>query len=142
MGMLDDLYARIATLDLKRPYVWRLRISSAEFAALQEAVKAEATTPLQNVVYLAEWYRRCYDGETARPVRDFDCKTLFEESGIDPAPNVFQTENGNKSWRYSIYALGGVAIPFELKGTRKFLKELCRLYYGARQVHGSLRQAD
>lgn len=131
MSVLSRLFQRIDEMDLKRPYVWRLRISEGEFDALEAAVEAERTTPLQNVVYLAEWYKRRYDGGRARPVREFDCASLFSDSGIDQANNLFETENGNKVWQYSIFVLGGVAIPFELgKRDTRFLKELCRIYYG------------
>ena len=131
MSMSDDLCRRINSLSPKQPYVWRLRISTAEFEMLQEAVQGEGTTNWENLVYLAEWYKRCYDGGTAKPVREFDAKELFEKCGIEKAGNLFQTENGNNTWLYSIYVLGGVAIPFELgKRDTKFLKELCRVYYG------------
>ncbi len=132
--MSNDLYSRINAMDLKHPYVWKLRISSAEFDDLEEAVRTGAATALQKVVYLAEWYKRRYDGGSARPVVDFDStelKNLFEESEIDKEKNLFQTESGKQTWQYSIYVLGGVAIPFELgKTSKKFLKELCRIYYG------------
>ena len=121
-------------MDLKHPYVWKLRISSAEFDDLEESIRTGTATALQNVVYLAEWYKRRYDGGSAKPVVEFDSKMLrkcIEESGIDKKNNLFQTESGNKAWQYSIYVLGGVAIPFELgKTSKKFLKELCRIYYG------------
>ena len=129
--MSNDLYSRINAIDLKHPYVWMLRISASEFVELEEAVRTGQTDAKQNVIYLAEWYKRHYDGGTAKPVRDFDCQKLFEESGIDKEKNLFQTESGNKAWQYSIYVLGGVAIPFELgKTSKKFLKELCKIYYG------------
>ena len=130
-GMSNDLYSRINAIDLKHPYVWKLRISSAEFDDLEEAVRTETTTALQNVIYLAEWYKRCYDGGIAKPVKEFDCQKLFDEAGIDKEKNLFQTENGKNAWQYSIYVLGGVAIPFEMgKTSKKFLKELCKIYYG------------
>ena len=132
--MSDDLHSRINVMDLKHPYVWKLRISSAEFDDLEESVRTGTATALQNVVYLAEWYKRRYDGGSAKPVVEFDSKMLrkcIEESGIDKEQNLFQTESGNKAWQYSIYVLGGVAIPFELgKTSKRFLKELCRIYYG------------
>ena len=132
--MSDDLHSRINAMDLKHPYVWKLRISSAEFDDLEESIRTGTATALQNVVYLAEWYKRRYDGGSAKPVVEFDSKMLrkcIEESGIDKKNNLFQTESGNKAWQYSIYVLGGVAIPFELgKTSKKFLKELCKIYYG------------
>ena len=132
--MSEDLHSRINAMDLKHPYVWKLRISSAEFDDLEESIRTGTATALQNVVYLAEWYKRRYDGGSAKPVVEFDSKMLrkcIEESGIDKKNNLFQTESGNKAWQYSIYVLGGVAIPFELgKTSKKFLKELCKIYYG------------
>ena len=129
--MNEALQSRISAMDLKHPYVWKLRISASEFAELEEAVRTGKTDAKQNVVYLAEWYKRRYDGGAKKPVRELDGKTLFEQSGIEQAGNLFQMDNGNKAWQYSIYVLGGVAIPFELgKTSKKFLKELCRIYYG------------
>ena len=87
-GMSNDLYSRINAIDLKHPYVWKLRISSAEFDDLEGAVRAETTTALQNVIYLAEWYKRCYDGGSAKPVKEFDCQKLFDEAGIDKEKNL------------------------------------------------------
>ena len=129
--MLEELRNRIKGLDLKRPYVWRLRISEAEFKSLEAAVYGEKTTALENVVYLAEWYKRRYDGGVAKPIREFKAQELFEASGIEAYGNLFETENGKKTWLYSIYVLGGLAIPFELgKTDSRFLKELCKIYYG------------
>lgn len=129
---MADLYQRIEAMDRTKPYVWRLRISKAEFDALESAVQSGSTTALQTVVYLAEWYKRCYTGAESKPIVDFDSqqlKQIFEKSGIDPKGNLFLMENGNTSWRYSIYVLGGLALPFET-GHHKFLRELCRIYYG------------
>ena len=141
--MLEALYKRIAAMDLKRPYIWELGISAKEFKALEAAVEAKQTNALQNVVYLAEWYRRCYDGGLAEPIRDLDCQELFEESGIEKSGNLFQTESGNNSWQYSIFVLGGVAIPFEQgKKNTRFLKELCRIYYGEEGDVDSLGEKD
>ena len=129
MSIPADLRNRIAGMDLKRPYVWRLRISGGEFAALEDAVREGGTTALEDVVYLAEWYKRRYDGGTAKPVRDFDCQAIFEASGIASEGNLFVTEGGIKTWRYSIFVLGGLAFRFE-QGNDRLLRELCRIYYG------------
>ena len=130
MNMSGDLVHRISRLDPRRPYVWQLRLSADDFDRLEDAVACGGTSPLENVVYLAEWYRRRYDGGTAKPVREFNCEKLFRDAGIDSS-NLFETENGNKTWQYSLFVLGGVAIPFELgKTNTRFLKELCKIYYG------------
>ena len=129
MNIPADLRSRIGKMDLKRPYVWQLRISAGEFAALEEAVREGGTTALEDVVYLAEWYKRRYDGGTAKPVRDFNYQAIFEASGIAHEGNLFETEGGIKTWRYSIYVLGGLAFKFE-QGNDRLLRELCRIFYG------------
>lgn len=129
MNIPADLRSRIGKMDLKRPYVWQLRISAGEFAALEEAVRKGDATPLENVVYLAEWYKRRYDGGSAKPVKDFNYQAIFEASGIAHEGNLFETEGGIKTWRYSIYVLGGLAFKFE-QGNDRLLRELCRIFYG------------
>ena len=131
MSISADLKSRIAALDLKHPYVWRLRISSSEFAALEDAVAKGEATPLEQVAYLAEWYKRRYDGGTAKPVKDFDYQAVFEASGIAPEGNLFETEGHHKTWRYSIFVMGGLALRFEQqKPNDRLLRELCRIFYG------------
>lgn len=51
--MTKGLSTRIAAMDPKQPFVWRLRITSAEFAALEEAVAAKTATARETLVYLS-----------------------------------------------------------------------------------------
>lgn len=134
--MSEDLYKRIEAMDPKRPYVWRLRISTAEFKALEADVAAKKATPRQTLVYLAEWYRRCYDG-SASPAKAVELSAseieeLWKEAGFDAEACAYRYEKKEGvAWEYSTYVLGGLAVRFETgKKDRKFFRQLCRLYYG------------
>ena len=140
-GLLEALYQRIDGMSRDVPYVWRLKISESEFEALDEAVrkkeKAELLSEewsLRTVVYLAEWYKRRYDGGAAVPavlLTSDERKALWNNTGISQQLNLHRFENGDNSWEYSIYVLGGLAIPFELnKADNRTLKALCRLFHG------------
>ena len=143
--MQEILFQKIAQLNPAEPYVWRLALSVAEFEVLQNALlqKAELSGKasllekewaIRTIVYLAEWYKRCYSSNDSAPAIEFesnDLQTLWSNSGIDQKRFVYTLENGNRSWRYSIYVLGGLAIKLELgKKDTRYLKELCKLYHG------------
>ncbi len=147
--MVDDalqkLYERIAKLSCDTPYVWALRISAEEFAALENALKARYAAggvatlypsewAKRTIVYLAEWYKRSYDGASAQPaiaLNSSDLAMLWENSALNQERNLFCFDDGERSWRYSLYVLGGLALHFEMgKANARFLKQLCRLYHG------------
>ncbi len=133
---VKELSKRIEEMDPKRPYVWQLRISEAEFKALEADVAAKKATPRQTLVYLAEWYRRCYDG-SASPAKAVELSAaeieeLWKQSGFDAGACAYRYEKKEGFAReYSTYVLGGLAVRFETgKKDRKFFRQLCRLYYG------------
>ena len=158
--MNEDLYKRIEEMDPTQPYVWQLRISEAEFKALEADVAAKKATfacreavrlperesasreavargrARQTLVYLAEWYRRCYDG-SASPAKAVEfsaaeIEELWKKSGFDAEACAYRYEKKDGvAWEYSTYVLGGLAVRFETgKKDKKFFRQLCRLYYG------------
>ncbi len=131
-----DLNSRIDAIDPRRPYVWALRITAAEFAALEAAVAAKRATARQTLVYLAEWYRRRYDGSAAQTkavaLSAAEIGELWTEAGFDAEAFAYRYERKDGiAWEYSTYVLGGLAVRFETgRKDRTFLRQLCRLYYG------------
>jgi len=135
------------------PYVWRLKLSAYEYETLGSKIKESIrlhggskthlyTTKyaLIMLTYLAEWYKREYAGTNQGGIESFididssGLKAIWEASGINIDKYVYQTENGNRLWQYSIFVLGGLAIKHELNRPSadrdKFLKALCRIYHG------------
>ena len=123
-------------MDPKRPYVWQLQISAAEFKALEADVAAKKATARQTLVYLAEWYKRCYDGSAspakAAELSAAEIEDLWKKSGFDDKECVYRYEKKDGlAWEYSTYVLGGLAVRFETgRKDKKFFRQLCRLYYG------------
>ncbi|EFS33531.1 hypothetical protein [Bacteroides sp. D2] len=157
MGKIDNIEAllefrqkRLASFDVNEPYVWRLHLTHEEFAQLDSCIYEVVThhsgslrgmmtedLSLVMIVYLAEWYKRVYCGnkqETSfvAKIGSGELKQLWELSGISRDKYVYKTDNGISLWKYSIYVLGGLAIQHELaRGDHnRFLKMLCRIYYG------------
>ena len=152
--------SRLSSLDVTEPYVWRLRLSSAEFAQLekdiQDSIQFHEGSHVHllthefarlSIVYLAEWYKRRYVSGTTPKVVEFDSselKTLWQNSGINIGKFVYQSADGANLWQYSIYVLGGLAIRHELAKNDKgrFLKALCRLYHGEEYTLENLDEAN
>lgn len=146
--LLDCVSDKIATLDIAKPYVWNLQLSLDDYEALHLAIANSVTShagsishlltreyAIHIIVYLAEWYKRCYQsGSTENKAIDPDSeqlKTLWDASGINIEKYVYRTAGGNHLWQYSIYVLGGLAIKHELgKADDRFLKALCRMLHG------------
>ena len=133
--MTKDLSRRIAAMDSKQPFVWRLGITSAEFAALEAAVAAKTATARETLVYLAEWYRRRYDG-SASPAKaveltSAEIESLWHQAGFDESCAYRYEKKDGVAWEYSTFVLGGLAVRFETgRKDRAFFRQLCRLYYG------------
>jgi hypothetical protein len=146
----QDLIERISVADMSEPFVWKLKLSSTDFKELESAITKCITENNGSyghlispgsawfvMVYLAEWYKRCYfqgeknSGHKAINPDSVELKRLWEHSGIDINTFVYTTENGDHLWQYSIYVLGGLAIRHELGGkkNKSFLKQLCRLLH-------------
>ena len=143
----ETLATKIAGFNTAEPYVWQLKLTAADFKELETSIldsikahgsKAHLTTrewALKVVIYLAEWYKRCYaSGNTNDKLAldSSDLQKIWENSGINPKHFVYRDDGGNRRWLYSIYVLGGLAIQHELgRGdNRRFLKTLCRIYHG------------
>jgi hypothetical protein len=146
----QDLIERISGADLNEPFVWKLKLSLTDFEELESAISksisensgsyAHLISPGSSwfvMVYLAEWYKRCYfqgeknSGHKAINPDSSELKRLWEHSGVDINKFVYTTENGDRLWQYSIYVLGGLAIRHELGGkkNKSFLKQICRLLH-------------
>jgi hypothetical protein len=149
-SLTPDLAKRIASADLMEPYVWRLKLSAADFEQLELAItqsiseKGGSYTHLISadsawviMVYLAEWYKRRYSGGESNSgfkainPESSELKKLWELSGIDTNTFVYTSDKGDRLWQYSMYVLGGLGIRHELgrKQSARFLKQLCRLLH-------------
>lgn len=147
---------KIASLDTSHPYVWKLRLSEADFNELEVCLSAivsdcvvaalakpeNATT---TIVYMAEWYKRKYQsGNRNQLIENLDLETLWNNSGFSKKRYLYQDDSGQKRWLYSIYVLGGLAIQHELNrhDKMKFLKGLCRIYHGENYTLENLDEAS
>ncbi len=139
-----QLLDKIAQFDISQPYVWRLRLSEADFNELEIWLKsivetkgvcvlAKSENAVTTIIYMAEWYKRRYQSGNKNMLIDgVDYKTLWENSGISLKNYLYKDDNGTARLMYSIYVLGGLAIQHELNRNDKmrFLKGLCRIYHG------------
>ena len=142
------LQGKLETFRKDQPYVWKLGLTENDFADLHQQLEASiashagdkqhlltADYALLSMVYLAEWYKRNYSPVTnEKSLLDWsskELKQLWEASGLNIDTFVYQSLDGKRMWQYSIYILGGLAIHHELGRTdNRFLKQICRLYYG------------
>lgn len=153
--MTKSLQEKIEALDISQPYVWRLRLSEADFNELETCLKtivekegvvalSKTNNAIQTLAYMAEWYKRKYQsGNKCELTEGIDLETLWDNSGISKKRYLYKDENGNKRWLYSIYVLGGLAIQHELSrnDNMKFLKGLCRIYHGENYTLENLDEA-
>lgn len=147
---------KIAQLDISQPYVWRLRLTEADFTELEADLNDVARNQgcqalvsekyaLATVVYMAEWYKRRYQkGNKCDMVDGLDLETLWTNAGISKKRYLYRDDNGNRRWLYSIYVLGGLAIKHELgrNDGMRFLKGLCRIYHGENYTLENLDDAS
>lgn len=147
---------KIASLDISHPYVWKLRLSKADFKELEVclsaivsdcgvAALAKPENATSTIVYMAEWYKRKYQsGNRNQLIENLDFETLWTNSGISKKRYLYQDDSGQKRWLYSIYVLGGLAIQHELNrhDKMKFLKGLCRIYHGENYTLENLDEAS
>lgn len=149
-NLSPELANRIASVDLREPYVWRLKLSTTDFEQLEAAISLSISenggeyahlistdSAWYIMVYLAEWYKRRYSGgenksgyKAINP-ESSELKKLWELSGINTNIFVYTSDKSDRLWQYSIYILGGLAIRHELnrKQSTRFLKQLCRLLH-------------
>lgn len=139
---------KIASLDTSHPYVWKLRLSEADFNELEVclnaivsdcgvAALAKPENAMTTMVYMAEWYKRKYQsGNRNQLIENMDLETLWSNSGISKKLYLYQDDSGQKRWLYSIYVLGGLAIQHELNrhDKMKFLKDFV-VSIMARTIH-------
>ena len=154
--MTKSLQDKIESLDITVPYVWRLRLSEADFneieACLKTIVDKEGVTALSKsdnaimtIAYMAEWYKRRYQSGNKCELTDgLNLEELWDNAGISKKRYLYKDENGSKRWLYSIYVLGGLAIQHELarNDNMKFLKGLCRIYHGENYTLENLDEAS
>ena len=137
------------------PYVWKLRLSLAEFCDLESAIGNSISSHAGNhehlltedfaivvVVYLAEWYKRFYcgadtmDENKVLSLNTEELKRLYELAGIDAKTFVYNaSQNPDKTsyrWQESLQVLGGLAVQAELKRDKhdNLLPKLCKLFHG------------
>lgn len=134
------------------PYVWMLKLTEKDFSELEKCVTdavvktdnpSSLITPANSLtllMYLAEWYKRKYDGQkSTQPLielRSEDRKKLWDLSGINTQTFVYDASQNpdkpNLRWQDSLHVLGGLAAKYELTRDNDgaFLKKLCRIYHG------------
>ena len=133
------------------PYVWKLKLTEADFEALESAIREsihshhgswahllEPGNARLTVIYLAEWYKRRYcRTDNTQPLLQLSTeerKTLWENADICWKVFVYSTEN-TRRWQESLQALGGLAIRDELRHEHDekedpFLAMLCSIFNG------------
>lgn len=133
-----------------RPYVWELRLSLEEFDALESAIEKSISSHNGSynhlltkecaavvVIYLAEWYKRFYDGsDTDNGNRKINLDTdelqkLYDLAQIDKNVFVYKAPKTSR-WQESLQVLGGLAVRAELKhdANGDLLSRLCKIYHG------------
>ena len=138
-----------------KPYVWKLRLSLAEFYDLESATGDSISSHAGHhehlltedfavvvVIYLAEWYKRFYcgadtmDENKVLSLNTEELKRLYELAGIDTKTFVYNaSKNPDKTsyrWQESLQVLGGLAVQAELKRDKhdNLLPKLCKLFHG------------
>ena len=154
--MTKSLQDKIEALDISVPYVWRLRLSEADFNEIETCLKtivdkdgvmalSKSDNAIMTIAYMAEWYKRRYQSGNKCELTDgINLEELWDNDGISKKRSIYKDENGNKRWLYSIYVLGGLAIQHELarNDNMKFLKGLCRIYHGENYTLENLDEAS
>lgn len=137
------------------PYVWKLRLSLSEFCDLESAVNNSISSHGNKhehllsedfaviiVIYLAEWYKRFYNGADTMDenkvlsLNTEELKRLYELAKIDAKTFVYNaSKNPDKTsyrWQESLQVLGGLAVQAELKRDKNdnLLSQLCKIFHG------------
>ena len=133
--MTEALRKRLLSIDRLKPYVWKLRLTEDEYRQLREFV---VNTPevidreyaIIAIIYIAEWYKREYDGNVTNPLGYISAESLWKASGLDAETYVYRTAKTNR-YLESIFMLGGLPMYYILQRKDiKLLKALCRIYKG------------
>ena len=133
--MTESLRQRLLTIDSLKPYVWRLRLTEDEYRQLGAYVMANTKAinreyAILAIIYIAEWYKREYDGNVSNPLGNVSAESLWKASGFDTTTYVYKAK---KTYRHleSIFMLGGLPMSYILqRKDTKLLKALCRIYKG------------
>lgn len=133
--MTESLRQRLLAIDTLRPYVWKLRLTEEEYRQLQNYVVENDKVmnreySILAIIYIAEWYKREYNGSVVNPLGDISAESLWTASGFDATQWVYKAK---KTYRHleSIYMLGGLPMRYICeRKDRKLLKALCRIYKG------------
>lgn len=137
------------------PYVWKLRLSLSEFCDLESAVNNSISSHSNNhnhllsedfaviiVIYLAEWYKRFYNGSETMDenkilsLHSKELEKLYTLAMIDINTFVYNaSKNPDKPsmrWQESLQVLGGLAVQAELKRDKNdnLLSQLCKIFHG------------
>ena len=149
-GLSPQLQAKLNDWSAAQPYVWQLRLSESDFKELEATITHQLKADngrhetllsehwaLAVLLYMAEWYKRCYQSGNTNDLLQLDTnelKQLWQTLGINTLLYLYTDASGNSRWQYSTYVLGGLAIRHELNRKEsdngRFLKGLCRIFNG------------
>lgn len=149
------------------PYVWKLRLSLSEFCDIESAVNNSILShgnkhehllteefAVVVVIYLAEWYKRFYNGadtideNKVLSLSTDELKRLYGLAKIDSQTFVYNaSKNPDKTsyrWLESLQVLGGLAIQAELKRDKNdnLLSQLCKIFHGEEIDLDDLKDRD
>ena len=129
------------------PYVWRMRLSQSDFECIEDAIEQSIESHDGSVehlltsdyaahlmVYVAEWYKRCYPGDDRHTTIDKirgRAREIWENTGFSNWESyVYRSQEGvgNRQWQYSMWVLGGLATKFIIR-KQKSLIALCRILH-------------
>lgn len=133
--MTDSLKQRILSINPLKPYVWQLRLTKQEYDQLASYLgtmpqNIEKEYAILAMAYIAEWYKREYDGNVSNPLNYVSAETLWTASGFDKGNLVYKGKKNHRQLE-SIYVLGGLPMRFITQPNNKgLLKKLCSIYKG------------
>ena len=133
--MNEALKQRLLSINPNKPYIWQLKLTKEDFLQLGSYVRCVPSKITKEyailaIEYIAEWYKREYEGNVSNPLEGISAETLWKESGFSSNVYVY---HGKKTLRHleSIFMLGGLPMRFILKrNDQNLLKTLCKLYKG------------
>lgn len=116
----------------ERPFVWQMRLTEDDFAALERSVEGLVVTDAFSarcaLIYVAEWYKRRYNGTNDCRLDSSQYQAACELSGIDCNSYVYKAADGKtRLWFLSMRLLGGLAAAKECRN-RRLLKKLFLLF--------------
>lgn len=143
--MTEPLKQRLLSIDRFKPFVWKLRLTKDEYDKLQTYVKGYKGAVNQEyailaIIYIAEWYKREYDGNVSNPLENISAESLWKESGLGKESGLDTSEYKSEykyvykakktsRWLESIFMLGGLPMNFILyRKDNTLLKALCCIY--------------